>query len=29
MIAMTAYYKYLAGDFSDLSVTPSARAEWG
>jgi N6-L-threonylcarbamoyladenine synthase len=29
MIAMTAYYKYLVGDFSDLSVTPSARAEWG
>jgi len=29
MIAMTAYYKYLAGDFSNLSVTPSARAEWG
>jgi len=29
MIAMTAYYKYLAGDFSDLSITPSARAEWG
>ena len=29
MIAMTAYYKYLAGDFSNLSVTPSARTEWG
>jgi len=26
MIAMTAYYKYQAGQFSDLSVTPSARA---
>lgn len=28
MIAITAYYKYLAGDFADLSVSPSARAEW-
>lgn len=28
MIAITAYYKYLAGEFSDLSVGPSARAEW-
>jgi N6-L-threonylcarbamoyladenine synthase len=28
MIAITAHYKYLAGDFCDLSVTPSARAEW-
>lgn len=28
MIAMTAYYKYLAGEFSDMGVTPSARAEW-
>jgi len=28
MIAITAYYKYLAKDFSDLSVTPSARAVW-
>lgn len=26
MIAITAYYKYLAGDFADLSVVPSARA---
>lgn len=26
MIAITAYYKYLAGDFSELSVSPSARA---
>jgi N6-L-threonylcarbamoyladenine synthase len=25
MIAMTAYYKYLAGDFSDFSITPDAR----
>lgn len=28
MIAITAYYKYLAGDFSGLDVIPSARAEW-
>jgi N6-L-threonylcarbamoyladenine synthase len=28
MIAITAYYKYLAGDFATLSVTPSARAVW-
>lgn len=28
MIAITGYYKYLAGDFADLSVTASARAEW-
>jgi N6-L-threonylcarbamoyladenine synthase len=28
MIAMTGYYKYLAKDFSELSVTPTARAEW-
>ncbi len=28
MIAITAYYKYLAADFSELSVSPSARAEW-
>ena len=28
MIAITAYYKYLAGDFTDLSITPTARAEW-
>jgi N6-L-threonylcarbamoyladenine synthase len=26
MIAITAYYKYLEGNFSDLSVVPSARA---
>ncbi len=26
MIAITAYYKYLAADFADLSVVPSARA---
>ncbi len=28
MIAITAYYKYLAEDFADLNVSPSARAEW-
>jgi N6-L-threonylcarbamoyladenine synthase len=28
MIAITAYYKYLAKDFSDLTVSASARAEW-
>ena len=28
MIAITAYYKYLAKDFADLSVSPSARAKW-
>ncbi|ANE49131.1 tRNA (adenosine(37)-N6)-threonylcarbamoyltransferase complex transferase subunit TsaD [Flavisolibacter tropicus] len=28
MIAITAYHKYLAGAFADLSVTASARAEW-
>lgn len=28
MIAITAYYKYQAGEFADLGVTPSARAEW-
>ena len=28
MIAITAYYKYLAGEFADLSVSPSAKAEW-
>lgn len=26
MIAITAYYKYLAGEFADLAVTPSARS---
>ena len=25
MIAMAAYYKYMAGDFSDYSITPDAR----
>jgi len=28
MIAITGYYKYLANQFADLSVTASARAEW-
>ncbi|HYO22766.1 MAG TPA: tRNA (adenosine(37)-N6)-threonylcarbamoyltransferase complex transferase subunit TsaD [Flavisolibacter sp.] len=28
MIAITAYYKYLAGDFTPLSVSASARAGW-
>ena len=28
MIAITGYYKYLAGQFAELSVTASARAEW-
>jgi N6-L-threonylcarbamoyladenine synthase len=28
MIAITGYYKYLAGDFADLSVSASARSAW-
>lgn len=28
MIAITGYYKYLAGEFVSLNVTPTARAEW-
>lgn len=28
MIAITAYYKFLEGDFADLSVSPMARATW-
>lgn len=28
MIAITGYYKYLNNDFVDLSISPSARAEW-
>ncbi|MDI3319295.1 tRNA (adenosine(37)-N6)-threonylcarbamoyltransferase complex transferase subunit TsaD [Pinibacter soli] len=28
MIAITAYHKFLNKDFADLSVVPSARAEW-
>ncbi|HMI78727.1 MAG TPA: tRNA (adenosine(37)-N6)-threonylcarbamoyltransferase complex transferase subunit TsaD [Ferruginibacter sp.] len=28
MIAITGYYKFLEKDFTELSVSPSARAEW-
>lgn len=28
MIAITAYYKYLAKDFAAMNTVPSARAEW-
>ncbi|MFN5333691.1 MAG: tRNA (adenosine(37)-N6)-threonylcarbamoyltransferase complex transferase subunit TsaD [Bacteroidota bacterium] len=28
MIALTGYYKFMANEFSDLSVVPSARAIW-
>jgi N6-L-threonylcarbamoyladenine synthase len=28
MIGITAHYKYLKGEFADLSVSPSARAVW-
>jgi N6-L-threonylcarbamoyladenine synthase len=28
MIAITAYYKYLANNFASLSAVPTARAEW-
>ncbi len=28
MIAITGYYKYLAGEFAELSISASARAEW-
>ena len=28
MIAVTAYYKYLAGEFSSMEVGPTARGEW-
>ncbi len=28
MIAITGYYKYLAKDFTELSIGPSARATW-
>ncbi|MBC7651624.1 MAG: tRNA (adenosine(37)-N6)-threonylcarbamoyltransferase complex transferase subunit TsaD [Deinococcales bacterium] len=28
MIAITGYYKYLANNFVDLNVSPTARAEW-
>jgi N6-L-threonylcarbamoyladenine synthase len=29
MIAITGYYKFLDSDFADLSISPSAKAEWG
>jgi N6-L-threonylcarbamoyladenine synthase len=28
MIGITAYYKYLKGEFADYSITPTARASW-
>ena len=28
MIAITGYYKFLENDFAELSICPSARAEW-
>ncbi len=28
MIGITAYYKYLKGEFADMSVSPTARASW-
>ena len=28
MIAITAHFKYLENDFSDLSISPSPRAVW-
>lgn len=28
MIAITGYYKYLENDFTELSISPTARAEW-
>jgi len=28
MIAITGYYKYMAGQFSDLTINSTARAEW-
>ena len=28
MIAITGWYKFRAGEFSDLTVSPAARAEW-
>jgi N6-L-threonylcarbamoyladenine synthase len=28
MIAITGYYKFLENDFADLSISPTARAEW-
>lgn len=28
MIGITGYYKYLQGDFADMSVSPTAKASW-
>ena len=28
MIGITGYYKYLNGDFADLSISPTAKASW-
>lgn len=28
MIGITAYYKYMAKDFADLNITPTAKASW-
>ncbi|HCF63489.1 MAG TPA: tRNA (adenosine(37)-N6)-threonylcarbamoyltransferase complex transferase subunit TsaD, partial [Chitinophagaceae bacterium] len=28
MIAITAHYKFLAGDFAGMDVTPAARSQW-
>jgi N6-L-threonylcarbamoyladenine synthase len=28
MIGITGYYKYLSGDFTDLTISPTARASW-
>jgi len=28
MIAITGYYKYLAGEYAPLTTSASARAEW-
>jgi N6-L-threonylcarbamoyladenine synthase len=28
MIGITAHYKYLAGEFADISIVPTARAAW-
>lgn len=28
MIAITGYYKFLANEFSDISISPTAKAEW-
>jgi len=28
MIGIAGYYKYLKGEFADITVTPTARASW-